>query len=239
MEGCELLHYYQARESTYLSVGPTQGKSSGNHVTHRKILAQLISMGWPDSGKLWWSTFGLVAVSDFIVAMRTRASGLMNMHNYLYCPPVFRAVSGDFKIQNSLLHVQKHPVDKNCPPMIKFTNKFSFCPNYIAKSVRNFSKTYGVSREHQQRFAHHIFQLRASSCTDIRSSGTQPAITPEVSRVRYLLSLSIGIPFSLFMQNAEGNAYGNQPITIKSISHLEVHFIFQIQLTLLKPFILK
>ena len=72
---------------TYLSVGPTLGNRRGTmHVTHRKVLAQSISIGGLIGGNFdeVRSTFGLIAVSAFVVAIRTRASGLMNMHIFQF-----------------------------------------------------------------------------------------------------------------------------------------------------------
>ena len=73
-------------------------------------MAQSISMGGLIRGNIdeVRSTFGLVAVSAFIVAMRTRASGLMNMH---IC--TVRLYFVQLAVTSRLLHVQKQPVDKN------------------------------------------------------------------------------------------------------------------------------
>ena len=109
---------------------------SGNHRQLRNLSESTGPIdGWPDSGKLWWSTIYVRPCSS----LRLRCSNAhtwfraneKKKHNYLYWSPVFRGVSGDFKIQNSLLHVQTLPMDNNWPPMIKFTSTFSFCPNYI------------------------------------------------------------------------------------------------------------
>ena len=144
------------------------------------------------------STFGLVAVSAFVVAMRTRVSGLMNMQICtvrLYFVPL--AVTSRYNIP----YVKKEPVDKNGPPMIKFTSPFSFCPNYIAKSVKHFSKNYGDSRDHRPRFAHHILKLHASCCTVLSGPAGRNQLLPMKFR-GVLLSLSIGTPFKSFMHNS-------------------------------------
>ena len=100
-------------ETTYLMVGTTR-EIIGEPSNSSESTDPINFHGWPDSGKLLMITIYVWPCSSLrlpYIAMRTRASGLMN----LYCPPVFRAVSGDFKTQNSLLHVQKQPVDKNLP----------------------------------------------------------------------------------------------------------------------------
>ena len=99
----------------YLSVGSTR-EIIGESRNSSKVLAQSISMDGLIRGNFdeVQSTFRPCS-SLRLCCSNAHVCFRANEYAYLYCPPVFHAVtcSSDFKIQNSLLHVRKQPVDKN------------------------------------------------------------------------------------------------------------------------------
>ena len=133
------------------------------------------------------STFSLVAVAVFIVAMRMCASGLMNVH---ICTVLLYFV----QLAVTSRHKTHHCIFKN-NWWIKIYHQLSssqvqfLLPNFffnIAKSVRNFGKNYRDLCEHWQRCAHHILQLHTSSCTDMSNPGGRNQLLPQKFRgVRY------------------------------------------------------
>ena len=140
------------------------------------------------------STFGLVAVPDFIVAMRTRASGLMNICIIICTVRLYfvqLAVTSRYKIHYCMFKNIRwiKIVHQRSSSQINFPSAQIILPSQleilakITEFRMNINKDLRITSSNCTRVA-------AETIRHIRSSGTQPTTTPEVSGVRYWASRS-------------------------------------------------
>ena len=204
-----------SRETTYLSIGPTHQ----THLTHQST-GPIDFHEWPDSGKLWWSTIYVQPCSCLRLRCSNAHACFRANDASLYCPPVFCVVSGDFKIQNSLLLKNNR--------WIKIDHQWS-------SSQVHFPSAQIILQSHLDILANITeicmnidkdLRITSSNCTRVAAQ-TCPVQRDTISYYPWsfwgaLQSLSIGIPFSSFMHDSctllRGTQMANQPITIKSIS---------------------
>ena len=129
--------------------------------------------GWPDSGKLWWSTCTMIYVRPCCSSLRlhcSNAHACFRANEYMHISTVRLyfvqlAVTSRHKIHYCMFKDNRwikidHPWSSS---QVHFPSAQIILPSQLEILAKITEIRVNIKR----RFAHHIFQLRASSCTDM------------------------------------------------------------------------